>query len=168
MTAGDRGELPAKTRELTPMADIRSYPVLAGPGMMEAMAPSSRLAEHVTARRTSLGLGVEPAAKQAGLSKDTWKRVEHGKPVRDTTYAAIDRALRWAPGGCMAILSGHSPTSIDPIPAPPVDAAPSEALEAGITQALQNAMIATTELTAQEMRDLHDRLLNDLREHGIL
>lgn len=131
-----------------------------------------RLATAVRTRRTELRLGVEPAAKLAGISKDTWKRVEAGLKVRDTTYAAIDRALRWAPDGCVDILEGGE--------AVPTEGAvgddtvklsriPKRELERIMGDAVQSAALATKgDLTGAEILELNERVMEQLRERGIL
>ncbi|MFE9844763.1 hypothetical protein [Streptomyces goshikiensis] len=136
-----------------------------------------RLATAVRKRRTELRLGIEPAAKLAGISKDTWKRVEprDGSPahkVRDTTYAAMDRALQWAQGGCEAVLQGR-----DAIPAESlkgdsgakVSQIPKRELERVVGDAVQSAALATKgDLTGAEILELNRRVLAELRERGIL
>lgn len=131
------------------------------------------LATLVRKRRTELGLGIEPAAKLASISKDTWKRVEAGLTVRDTTYAAIDRALRWASGGCLAVLEGD-----DPIPTEPgasreegvrISQIPKRELERAVGDAVQSAALATKgDLTGAEILELNRRVMKELRERGIL
>lgn len=78
----------------------------------------------VTDRRTELGLQVKPAARLAGIAYDTWKKVEDDQPVRDTTYAAIERVLRWKNGSCRNVLNGG-----EPIPLPDDDSTPEAATE---------------------------------------
>lgn len=53
------------------------------------------------------------AADTAGVSKDTWQRVEEGLDVRETTYVKIDKALGWASGSCLIVAEGGSPVFID-------------------------------------------------------
>ena len=57
-----------------------------------------RLAKHVKAHRMELFTSRKAAADSAGVSKDTWQRVEEGLEVRETTYVKIDKALGWASG----------------------------------------------------------------------
>lgn len=131
-----------------------------------------RLATAVRTRRTELRLGIEPAAKLAGISKDTWKRVEAGLKVRDTTYTAIDRALQWAPGGCDAVLDGA-----DAIPSEQsageegyrISRIPKRELERVVGDAVQSAALATKgDLTGAEILELNRRVLEELRERGVL
>lgn len=72
-----------------------------------------RLAKRVKAHRLELYPSRLAAATAAGISKDTWRRVEDGKPVMEGKYAQIDRALGWATGGCIAIAEGGEPVLVD-------------------------------------------------------
>ncbi|MGW5616200.1 hypothetical protein [Streptomyces sp. NPDC003877] len=72
-----------------------------------------RLAKYVKAHRMELFTSRKAAADTAGISKDTWQRVEEGAYVREVTYAKIDRALGWATGSCIAIAEGGEPALID-------------------------------------------------------
>jgi len=128
-----------------------------------------RLGERVQLRRIELGLGVEPAARLAGMSKDTWKRVEKGLNVLETSYAKIDRALAWAVGGCQDILAGREPIEVvvseDGLQRAVL--APEELADV-VRQAVQSASIATTELSASEIRALTAVVLDDLRQRGVI
>ncbi|MFE1192858.1 helix-turn-helix domain-containing protein [Streptomyces olivaceoviridis] len=68
-----------------------------------------RLAKHVKAHRLELYPSRLAAAQAAGISKDTWQRVEEGEEVRDSTYAKIDKALGWVSGSCLIIAEGGGP-----------------------------------------------------------
>ncbi|MCY0962459.1 helix-turn-helix domain-containing protein [Streptomyces sp. H27-H5] len=131
-----------------------------------------RLATAVRSRRTELKLGIEPAAKLAGISKDTWKRVEAGLNVRDTTYAAVDRALRWAPGSSEAVGEGRevilteSPAGEESVK---ISRIPKRELERLLGDTVQSAAIATRgDLTATEILELNRRVLEGLRERGVI
>lgn len=132
-----------------------------------------RLAERVQLRRAELGLDVEPAARSVGMSKDTWKKVEGiGAPparVRDTSYAKIDRALLWAVGGCLDVLAGREPIEIEMSEGGIQRAKlhPGE-IEEAVRLAVQSASIATTELTAPQIRTLTAGVLDDLKRRGVL
>ena len=132
-----------------------------------------RLATAVQTRRTELRLGVEPAAKLAGISKDTWKRVEAGLKVRDTTYTAIDRALQWAAGGCVAVLAGGDPVTSEPMEeggeVVQISRIPKRELERVFGDAVQSAALATKgDLTGAEILELNRRVMEELRARGIL
>ncbi|MDR3079476.1 MAG: hypothetical protein LBV60_00855 [Streptomyces sp.] len=129
-----------------------------------------RLAALVQRRRTELRLGIEPAAKQGGISKDTWKRVEAGQKVWDRSYAGIDTALQWATGSCLRVLGGDDPIVSEPLH-DDVKAAdvPRSELERLVGNAVQHAAIATKgSLTGDEILELNRRVIDELREQGVL
>lgn len=122
-----------------------------------------RLAKLVHARRTELRLGVEPAAKAGGISKDTWKRVEAGQKVWDRSFAGIETALQWEPGSCARILDGGDPIARDSTQTSRAGAA-GEARDV-----VQLALIATAKgTTAEEIREMSDRVVKELRERGLI
>jgi hypothetical protein len=131
-----------------------------------------RLAARVQQRRTQLRLGIEPAAKLAEMSKDTWKRVEAGLNVRATSYTGIEKALQWAPRSCQRILDGDEPIINEPIePGSDVRVAeiPKSVLERAVGDAVTSAAIATKgSLTGDEILELNDRVLKELRERGVI
>ena len=69
----------------------------------------SRLGWLVAERRKALGLSKDAAARAADISRLTWRKVEDGGTVRDTIYAAVERALGWVPGDAEAALAGGTP-----------------------------------------------------------
>ncbi|MFI9154559.1 hypothetical protein [Streptomyces sp. NPDC053367] len=71
-----------------------------------------RLAKYVKAHRLELYSSRDAAAAASGVTKDTWQRVEEGRPARDSSYAKIDKALRWAPGSCVDIAEGKEPALV--------------------------------------------------------
>jgi hypothetical protein len=134
-----------------------------------------RLAQVARARRADLGLALTDAtAKEAGLSKGTWTRVEKGLPIRETNYVKIDGALHWAAGSCLAVLKGGKPTpvtDVDDPDAPGVQKSPlsREALDSEARDVVQLALIATAKGTsAEEIRDMSERVVRDLRERGLI
>jgi DNA-binding XRE family transcriptional regulator len=72
-----------------------------------------RLAKHVKAHRLETYSSRAKAAQAAGISKDTWQRVEEGLEVRESTYLKVDRALGWASGSCLLIAEGGEPVLVD-------------------------------------------------------
>ncbi|WP_074329660.1 helix-turn-helix domain-containing protein [Mycobacteroides abscessus] len=66
----------------------------------------SRIGGAVEQARIERGWGKEAAARHAGISSITWKRVEDGLSVRDTSLRAIEKTLGWPPGH-MAQLGGE-------------------------------------------------------------
>ncbi|QCX81151.1 hypothetical protein C9F11_37840 [Streptomyces sp. YIM 121038] len=131
-----------------------------------------RLATLVQKRRTELRLGVEPAARRGGISKDTWKRVEAGTKVWDRTYAGIEVALQWASGSCTRVLDGGDPIVSEPLtdhPDTTVTEIPKAELERHVGDAVTHAAIATKgSLTGDEILELNKRVLDHLKERGIL
>lgn len=68
-----------------------------------------RLAKYVKAHRLEAYPSRMAAAEAAGVSKDTWQRVEEGLPVREKTYAKICRALGWAADSWITVAEGGEP-----------------------------------------------------------
>ena len=138
------------------------------------MAPRdpARLASYVKTRRLNLGLARKTAAEHAGMSKDTWKRIEEGGSVREMSYAKVDPVLGWAPGSCIAVLGGREPILSKPAETPAdadISRVPDEDLGDRARKVIQLATIATTSgLTADEIRELSDRAVQDLRANGII
>lgn len=79
--------------------------------MMRRMTdePRHRLGWLVAERRKALRLSKAAAARAGDVSVITWTKVEDGEPVRDLTYAAVDRALGWAAGSAEGVLTGGTP-----------------------------------------------------------
>jgi hypothetical protein len=129
-----------------------------------------RLATLVQKRRTELRLGIEPAAKLGGISKDTWKRVEAGQNVWDRSYAGIDTALQWAAGSCLIVLAGGEPITSEPVADNvKITDVPKAELERIVGDAVQHAAIATKgSMTGEEILELNRRVLEELRERGVL
>jgi hypothetical protein len=74
-----------------------------------AIRDLDRLAQYVKAHRLELYASRRAAAQAAGISKDTWQRVEEGQEVREVTYVKVDDALGWATGSCVAVAEGREP-----------------------------------------------------------
>lgn len=68
-----------------------------------------RLGARVKAHRIELHPSRLAAAQVAGISKDTWKRVEDGEVVQDSKYPKVDKALGWVVGSCVAVAEGGEP-----------------------------------------------------------
>lgn len=132
---------------------------------------AARLARYVKDRRLHLGLARQRAADLAGMSKDTWKRIEEGTGVRDMSYVKLDPVLQWAPGSARAVLHGGEPILVRPAEESGAEIAerPVEDLDERAREVVQLAMLATTSgLTADEIRALSDRAVKDLRDRGII
>jgi hypothetical protein len=126
-----------------------------------------RLGKLVAERRRAIGLGILNAANKAAISKDTWKRVELGLRVRDTSYTDVERALQWEAGSCVAVLEGG-----DPIPAEHAgrDRVQVTKLDPqDFESAFVSAMIVTKgDLTGNEIHELSQRVTEELKRRGVL
>lgn len=84
------------------------------------------LADAVKRRREEeLDIGIREACKRAGVSPNTWLKVERGEAISERlaarVYGRIDRALEWKVGSCREVLAGGEPTLLDGPPEPAVD-----------------------------------------------
>lgn len=132
-----------------------------------------RLATEARARRAALSLAINDGnAKMAEVAKGTWQRVEKGLPIRDTNYVKIDNLLMWAPGSCLRILEGGDPVEVDAmtgLPEVQKSPLPPEVLEGEARDAVQLALIATAKgTTAEEIREMSERVVKELRERGLI
>ena len=132
-----------------------------------------RLATLARRRRAELGLALNDVnAKAGGLSNRTWQRVEKGLPIRETNYVKVDGLMKWAPGSCLKVLDGG-----DPIPAEDVTGAPGvqkspvpqDVIDKNALDTVQLALIATAKGTpVEEIREMSERVVRDLRERGLI
>lgn len=129
-----------------------------------------RLASAVKTRRLELGLPRLKAANEAGISKDTWKRVEEAAPVRELNYAKIDVVLGWATGSCIVILGGGHPIPVGPsATAPDVTIADTtDASRDARAKTVVSSLLGTTDLPDAEIKPLSDRIIDDLKRQGLL
>jgi hypothetical protein len=134
-----------------------------------------RLATTARRRRAELGLALnDKNAKAGGLSNRTWQRVEKGLEIRETNYVKIDGLLKWAPGSSRAILEGGEPIPVAAMTDP--DAAgvqkspmPREVIDEEARGVVQLALVATAKgTTAEEIREMSERVVRDLRERGLI
>ncbi|MFJ4932350.1 hypothetical protein ACIP8U_00565 [Streptomyces pseudovenezuelae] len=133
----------------------------------------NRLAKEARHRRHDLSLPLTDGnAKMAEVSKGTWQRVERGMPIRDTNYVKIDNLLMWAPGSCIRVLEGGEPVEVDAmtgLPEAQKSLIPPEALASEARDAVQLALIATAKgTTAEEIREMSERVVRELRERGLI
>ncbi|MFD3741114.1 helix-turn-helix domain-containing protein [Streptomyces sp. NPDC058629] len=132
-----------------------------------------RLADYVTARREELGLSVRRAAQLAGIAYDTWRRIEGGtKKVHRPNIAKVDPVLGWAPGSAVGILEGREPIPIretKEAPGADISRRPVADIDRAVRDVIQLATIATASgLTADEIRELSDRAVRDLKDAGLI
>lgn len=66
-----------------------------------------RLGDAVRHARIAARVSIDDAAAAGGMSPVTWGRVEKAQPVRELTYAGIERALGWPAGTATQILDGQ-------------------------------------------------------------
>jgi NADPH-dependent glutamate synthase beta subunit-like oxidoreductase len=134
-----------------------------------------KLAQTAKRRRAELGLALnDKNAKAGGLSNRTWQRVEKGLEIRETNYVKIDRLLQWAPGSCIAVLEGGEPVPVADMA--DADAAsvqksplPQDVIDEEVRDTVQLALIATAKgTTAEEIREMSERVVRDLRERGLI
>jgi hypothetical protein len=134
-----------------------------------------RLAQIARRRRAELGLALNDAnSKAGGLSNRTWQRVEKGLEIRETNYMKIDGLLQWAPGSSLRVLEGGDPVPVSDMA--DADAAtvqksplPQEVIDEEARDVVQLALIATTKgTTAEEIREISERVVRDLRERGLI
>jgi transcriptional regulator with XRE-family HTH domain len=137
--------------------------------MTDDASGHERLSEIVRERRMELGLSITAVAEIAGLSKDTFKKVEAAQPIRESSYAKVDKALRFAPGSCRDVLEGAGAVAVTAEQQGIRVHALTVAPETAARDAIASAAIATTSnLTAAEIRALSDRILEELRDRGVL
>jgi hypothetical protein len=134
-----------------------------------------RLATLARRRRAELGLALNDVnAKAGGLSNRTWQRVEKGLEIRETNYVKVDGLLKWAPGSCLNILDGGEPTPVEEMkdPAAPgvqKSALPQDVIDKQAIETIQLALIATAKGTsAEEIREMSERAVRDLKERGLI
>lgn len=124
-----------------------------------------RLSKHVKAHRMELFTSRKAAADSAGISKDTWQRVEEGQEVRESTYAKVDRTLGWSVGSCVAIAEGGAPILVgDPLQGVP--SAPRLSEEEVRKAALDAAMATMPGAAIGDVQAFIDRFVKDLRGAG--
>jgi hypothetical protein len=134
-----------------------------------------RLAQVARRRRAELGLALnDKNAKAGGLSNRTWQRVEKGLEIRETNYVKIDGLLGWAPGSSLRVLEGGEPVLVADMA--DADAAgvqkspiPQDVIDQEARDVVQLALIATTKgTTSDEIREMSERVVRDLRERGLI
>ncbi|MFI0915209.1 hypothetical protein [Streptomyces abikoensis] len=127
-----------------------------------------RLADLIQARRVELGMHKIDVARAAELTITTYNKVEAGEPVRDVTYGKVEPVLRWATGTCRSILDGAPPTTMEPsvVPGAFYSVISPGDLEREVARAVQEAAVAVTNMPASEIRELKQRVIEELRQRG--
>jgi hypothetical protein len=126
-----------------------------------------RLAQRVYTHRLALYKSRLEAARAAGISKDTWKKVEEGQFVQDGKLAEIDSALGWSVGSCIAIAEGGEPVLVEgkagasaAAPATPLDA---DVVRKAVFEAARRKMPAAP---IGELDGFADEIVDVLRRAG--
>ncbi|WP_370094535.1 helix-turn-helix domain-containing protein [Streptacidiphilus sp. MAP12-20] len=128
-----------------------------------------RLGRLVTSRRAQLGISKDEAARRAGMSNVTWKRIQDGLPVRDTSYAKVDAVLHWPPGTSLAIANGSTDDPLASEVTGDVRITRLPDAEDSLRTAVQDAVITTApDLTGTQIRAIGDRVIEELRRRGVL
>jgi transcriptional regulator with XRE-family HTH domain len=128
-----------------------------------------RLAKAVKTARLALYPSRLAAAKAAGMSKDTWQRVEEGTEVRDGTYAKVEKVLDWPAGECLVIAEGAQPSTPEGEDAEVTVLEGKDYDDPEVREIVQLSAIATMPgLTGQEITALSERIADDLKRKGKL
>ena len=124
-----------------------------------------RLATRVKAHRHEKYPSRDAAAAAAGVTRNTWKRVEEGQEVRELTYAKVDKALGWVTGSCILIAEGGDPFLAAELP-PHAPALPELSEEEARKAAYEAARAALPRAPIGDVDDFVDRFVNALRRTG--
>ncbi|MEV0015380.1 helix-turn-helix domain-containing protein [Streptomyces tendae] len=125
-----------------------------------------RLAQRVKAHRMEQYRSRDAAADAAGITRNTWKRVETGDEVRESTYAKVDKALGWAIGSCLLIADGGNPVLAgDDIATTETPAAPATAEETR-RAVFEAARTTLPDAPIGELDAFSDELVEILRRLG--
>jgi DNA-binding XRE family transcriptional regulator len=124
-----------------------------------------RLATRVKAHRHEQYPSRDAAAAAAGVTRNTWKRVEEGLEVRELTYAKVDKALGWVTGSCILIADGGEPFLAAGFP-PHQPAVPELTEEEARKAAYEAARGAMPKAPIGEVDDFVDRFVKALRQTG--
>ncbi|MFJ4926907.1 helix-turn-helix domain-containing protein [Streptomyces sp. NPDC088736] len=126
-----------------------------------------RLATRVKAHRHEQYPSRDAAATAAGVTRNTWKRVEEGQEVRELTYAKVDKALGWVTGSCILIAEGGEPFLAAGFPAYSPAATPELPSEDEARRAAYEAARGAMPKTPiGEVDDFVDRFVKALRQTG--
>ncbi|MFJ9633753.1 helix-turn-helix domain-containing protein [Streptomyces sp. NPDC101175] len=127
-----------------------------------------RLGELMAQRRMELNMSKRATSEAAGISINTYQRIEEGRPVRDVTYAKIENILGWVAGSVHEILDGATEAvCVERSAVRGVIRA--KVPEADLEGAVTSAFVAVSDtLTGAEIRDLSRRVLDELKRRGIV
>ncbi|GHH29924.1 helix-turn-helix domain-containing protein [Streptomyces rubradiris] len=127
-----------------------------------------RLAERVKMHRLEQYSSRDAAAAAAGISRNTWKRVEEGQEVYESTYVKVDKALGWATGSCIAIIEGGDPVFADSPTTSSPDPAPGMTEKQARDMAWDTARATLPTAPVGELDAFVNELVENLRRAGIV
>jgi transcriptional regulator with XRE-family HTH domain len=149
--------------------------------MMSAMATTTDettrqlrlLAALVRQRRVALGFSSQDKAAEAcGLSHMTYRHVESGRSVSDSTYAKVESRFGFLAGSCRAVVDGADSIKLEDgaelfagaISRPAMDGLADD-LKSAITSA---ASLTAPELTLRQAQEMTEKVVEELRRRGYL
>lgn len=129
-----------------------------------------RLARTIREAREAAGLSQVALADKAGVSEGSVQNLEDAgrRPSRiPPSLAKVEKALNWASGSAVAILRGASgPVTIqDEGGGLYVAKIPEDELHEAISM---SAIAVSDNLTAREIRDLSQKIVEELKARGLL
>ncbi|MFG2503626.1 hypothetical protein ACGFSB_36120 [Streptomyces sp. NPDC048441] len=134
-----------------------------------------KLAALVTQRRVALGLrSKEAAAKACDIAVMTYRKIEDGHTVSDTTYVKIEIGFGFRPGSCKAILGGADSITLEN-GAELIEGAqirdfidPKRLAEAMPQAITKSASVTAPELTLSQVEAMNAGVMEYLRRQGIV
>lgn len=139
-----------------------------------------KLAALVTQRRIALGIRSKlKAARHCGIADFTYRKVENGERVSESTYAQVDVGFGFRPGSCLAVAEGRVDSILldngtELIEGGQIREFTNEftdprRLEEEVDRAFdKSAQLTAPHLTLSEAKAMKDEMLRELRERGIL
>lgn len=134
-----------------------------------------KLAALVKQRRVALGMrSKEAGAKACGLAVMTYRKVEDGQPVTDTTYGKVEVAFGFRPGSCKGVLEGADSITLEDgtelIQGSQIrDFVDPERLAEVAPHALtKSAGLYAPDLTLRQIEAIYADFMEELRKSGVL
>lgn len=135
-----------------------------------------KLAALVTQRRVALGIRSKlKAAQHCGIADYTYRKVESGERVSESTYAQLDVGFDFRPGSCLAVAEGRADSIVmqdgtELIEGGQIrDFADPDRLKEAIDRAFdKSAQLTAPHLTLSEAKALKEEMFRELEEGGTL
>ncbi|MFD5709555.1 hypothetical protein ACFWHW_04020 [Streptomyces pharetrae] len=133
-----------------------------------------RLAALVVQRRAQLDLSQEDAARTCGIAYMTYRKVEGGQRVRDSTYGKLEVGFNFRAGSCKAVIDGAADSVVledgtELIEGGQITRLDPEALESSLREAIRDgATLTMPGMTLGEVEAMNERIVENLRKRGIL